>query len=364
MILASQIKEAIRPLGQDIDDDVFDYLGTLIKETISTSSSNNNSILTIIEDICSTYIPGYIELSKNEQTRIANKLQNMKMLVSSSLSSSSSSKGESSTNTKTKSDSSTTTNTKTIIPLNFSSLPPVSDDIWNVSSPNASNNIPISLNSLLNPQDLLPEETNQTPELSIPYNNNDDDNNTSDSDAEPFVSEIEILMKKVSSSQVSELQSLFPHLSDEISRYILGKVSITSTNNATIISSAAEYILEHPDTEKELTQIKEQETKQYQDRQKRRKEEYEKERKAKAILLHRYDEREDDSDKKFCPTIPKEMQRTYRKGEKVLKYLDGKIIHMKPGEKYFVEENTQEYGTAHSLKIKKKGQGGKSPGFK
>jgi hypothetical protein len=60
---------------------------------------------------------------------------------------------------------------------------------------------------------------------------------------------------------------------------------------------------------------------------------------------------------------------TLPKGAKVIKYLDGKPIHMKPSEKFVVEKDEREDLLSSSLpqttlKIKKKGQGGASPGFK
>ena len=87
---------------------------------------------------------------------------------------------------------------------------------------------------------------------------------------------------------------------------------------------------------------------------------------AKAAAMARYDEREDDAGRRYRPSLPPEVAKELPKGTKVVKYLEGKPVHVRPSEKYIVEKDPDEPPgpPPTTLKIKKKGQGGASPGFK
>lgn len=92
----------------------------------------------------------------------------------------------------------------------------------------------------------------------------------------------------------------------------------------------------------------------------------EEDRAIKAALLARFDERPDDSDRRHRPMLPKEMLASQPK--RVVKYVDGRQVVVGRNEKYIVE--AVEAGPlapavpVSIIKIKKKGQGGASPGFR
>lgn len=90
----------------------------------------------------------------------------------------------------------------------------------------------------------------------------------------------------------------------------------------------------------------------------------EEDRAVKAALLARFDERPDDSDKRHRPMLPKEMMAAQPK--RVVRYVDGRQVVVGRNEKYIVEaaEESPAPAAASIIKIKKKGQGGTSPGFR
>jgi hypothetical protein len=167
-------------------------------------------------------------------------------------------------------------------------------------------------------------------------------------------SELELLLAKARPELVAGLRGLFPHLSEEALRFALGRAGGD-------LPGAAEWALEH-DAESEYRAEAERDEARAATAAARRASEAAAEARARRETLKKFDEREDDTGKLHRPGLPPEMLQTHKKGDRVMKYLDGRPVYVRPGEKFF-EEPVQQFGTAHSLKIKKKGQGGASPKF-
>jgi hypothetical protein len=91
---------------------------------------------------------------------------------------------------------------------------------------------------------------------------------------------------------------------------------------------------------------------------------------VKAAVMQRFDERPDMSDVTFTPSLPREMLGggTGRGGgaKKLLRYVDGREVWVGKGERFIVEEVGPAAPPipASFIKVKKKGQGGATPGFK
>lgn len=92
---------------------------------------------------------------------------------------------------------------------------------------------------------------------------------------------------------------------------------------------------------------------------------------VKAAVMQRFDERPDMSDVTFTPSLPREMLGggTGRGGggaKKLLRYVDGREVWVGKGERFIVEEvgPAAPPMPASFIKVKKKGQGGATPGFK
>ena len=83
---------------------------------------------------------------------------------------------------------------------------------------------------------------------------------------------------------------------------------------------------------------------------------------AKRAMLARFGEVADDGDVVHRPTVAVSAAR--KKGERVMRYVDGVPVFLPAGEKFIVEKAPDTAGSFVSLKIKKKGSGGPSPGFK
>ena len=82
----------------------------------------------------------------------------------------------------------------------------------------------------------------------------------------------------------------------------------------------------------------------------------------KAVLA-RFSESVENSDVIHRPRAPAPSSAP-KKGERVLRYVDGVPVHLSAREKFIVEKPLDSAGTFVSLKIAKKGSGGPSPGFK
>lgn len=161
---------------------------------------------------------------------------------------------------------------------------------------------------------------------------------------------------------VRSLQALLPDLSDRAALYALLRCPSRS------VEAAADYCLEH-DVAAEVAE----EGRRVEERGRAgaaaRAEEARAEDDARRRVLDRYDERPDDKEVVYRPGLPQGEKR--KKGEKVLAYVDGRAVFVKPGEKYVVEKAAElpagttvgPAGAASPIKIKRKGQGGASPGF-
>ena len=183
-----------------------------------------------------------------------------------------------------------------------------------------------------------------------------------DDERSKTLSEFDVLLLSIKPSDVTQLQALFPDVHEEHLRY-----AIASTGGASsCIEKAASFLLEN-DIETLINEIKKDINQRHNAESALAKANRVKEDQAKAAALARYDEQVDDKDKRYRPTLPPEMLVTLPKGAKVVKYLDGKPIYLKPSEKFIIEKDEREElltTPQTTLKIKKKGQGGASPGFK
>ena len=84
---------------------------------------------------------------------------------------------------------------------------------------------------------------------------------------------------------------------------------------------------------------------------------------ARRQTLKRFDEAPDARGVTHVPLVA--FAAPPKKGVAVLRYVEGQAVHLRPGEKFIVEKGAEPVaGTVVALKIKKKGQGGASPGFK
>jgi hypothetical protein len=84
---------------------------------------------------------------------------------------------------------------------------------------------------------------------------------------------------------------------------------------------------------------------------------------VRAAVLARFSETVENSDVIHRPRAPAPSSAP-KKGERVLRYVDGVPVHLSAREKFIVEKPVDSAGTFVSLKIAKKGSGGPSPGFK
>lgn len=155
---------------------------------------------------------------------------------------------------------------------------------------------------------------------------------------------------------VQHLRGLYPHLSDADAVFVLDKCEGN-------VETAAEYVLDH-DVAGEVAEAAAADAARAAAEAERRTAEARADAAARARMLARFDEAPDDAGKRYAPTLPQEMLKTRKKGEKELKWVDGQRISVPAGQKFLIEAPKEEFGQVHSLKIKKKGQGGASPGFK
>jgi len=281
---ASNLRVALRPLADDIDDDVLCFLF----EELSTTETSSFSI---IDDTLTTFIPLFVDQPTDRRRAIVQRTQ---MLFKKGLSESTSTAVERSSSLKK-----------------------------NVST-------------------------------SMVVDKIDDDKRSK------TVSELDILLLSVKPSDVTQLQALFPDVHEEHLRYAIASTGGSSS----CIEKAASFLLEN-DIETLINEIKKDINQRDNAESALAKTIRLKEEQAKASLLSRYDEQVDDKDKRYRPTLPPEMLVTIPKGAKVVKYLDGKPIHLKPSEKFIIEKDEELLTIPQTtLKIKKKGQGGASPGFK
>jgi hypothetical protein len=285
----------LRPLADDIDDDVLCFLF----EEITTSGSTSFSS---IEETLLTYIPLFVDLSTDHRRSIVQRTQAL---------------------LKKESDTSSTT---------------LLDDLY----------------------DSKKIQTIQTSQTS---NSRGSDHFNKDDIHAVTLSEAEILMLSAKTSDIPPLQALFPDLKEEHLRFALGSTGGASST----IEKAASFLLEN-DIESLVRDAKKEVDRRRSTEYAKAKALVAKEEQVKASALARYDEQIDDKDKRYRPTLPPEMLVSHPKGAKVIKFLDGKAIYMKPSEKFFIEKDEDTASSAlpppTTLKIKKKGQGGASPGFK
>ncbi len=283
---ASNLRVALRPLADDIDDDVLCFLF----EELANSTTETSSF-SIIDDTLTTFIPLFVDQPTDRRRAIVQRTQ---MLFKKGLSESTSTALERSTSLKK-----------------------------NVST-------------------------------SMVVDKIDDDKRSK------TVSELDILLLSVKPSDVTQLQALFPDVDEEHLRYAIALTGGSSS----CIEKAASFLLEN-DIETLINEIKKDINQRDNAESALAKTIRLKEEQAKAAALARYDEQVDDKDKRYRPTLPPEMLVTLPKGAKVIKYLDGKPIHLKPSEKFIIEKDEELLTIPQTtLKIKKKGQGGASPGFK
>ena len=86
---------------------------------------------------------------------------------------------------------------------------------------------------------------------------------------------------------------------------------------------------------------------------------------SRRAVKQRCEEREElDAGKTHKPRVPELEGPSEKKGATVKRYVEGSVVFLRPGEKFLVEKPTGPDPYAVSLKVKKKGQGGASPGFK
>lgn len=289
----------MRPLADDIDDDVLCFLF----EEITTSGSTSFSS---IEETLLTYIPLFVELSTDQRRSIVQRTQAL---------------------LKKELDTSSTT---------------LLDDL------NDSKKI----------------QTIQTSQNTIITSNSSGSDHFNIDDIHAItLSEAEILMLSAKTSDIPPLQALFPDLKEEHLRFALGSTGGASST----IEKAASFLLEN-DIESLVRDAKKEVDRRRSTEYAKAKALVAKEEQVKASALARYDEQIDDKDKRYRPTLPPEMLVSHPKGAKVIKFLDGKAMYMKPSEKFFIEKDEDTASSAlpppTTLKIKKKGQGGASPGFK
>jgi len=283
---ASNLRVALRPLADDIDDDVLCFLF----EELANSTTETSSF-SIIDDTLTTFIPLFVDQPTDRRRAIVQRTQ---MLFKKGLSESTSTAVERTSSLKK-----------------------------NVS-------------------------------ISMVVDKIDDDKRSK------TVSELDILLLSVKPSDVTQLQALFPDVHEEHLRYAIASTGGSSS----CIEKAASFLLEN-DIETLINEIKKDINQRHNAESALAKTIRLKEDQAKASLLSRYDEQVDDKDKRYRPTLPPEMLVTLPKGSKVIKYLDGKPIHLKPSEKFIIEKDEELLTIPQTtLKIKKKGQGGASPGFK
>jgi hypothetical protein len=288
---AKALRVALRPLADDIDDDVLSFLF----DELSTTTT-----MSLIEDILLTFVPLFSDQTSDKRRAIAQKTQ---VLLRKELS-------------------------------ECASASTVVEKSTNSNNKNVSNS------------------SSQLVERVV-------EDRKSDS-----LSETEILILSVKSSDIIQLQALFPDVNEEHLKFALASTGGASSS----IEKAASFLLEN-DIETLIFHMKKDIDQRHSIKIAEAKAIRAKEEQAKVSALARYDEQIDDKDKRYRPTLPPEMLVTLPKGAKVIKYLDGKPIHMKPSEKFVIEKDEREDLLASSLpqttlKIKKKGQGGASPGFK
>lgn len=165
---------------------------------------------------------------------------------------------------------------------------------------------------------------------------------------------------------VDSLRGLLPHLSPSEAVYALGQCRGS-------VECAADYCCEH--NVAALVQAEQaQEGEREKAREAARAEEARAEEEARRRVKERYDEVEEDKGRRYTPTLPKDMGggQARKKGEKILAFIDNQPVYVRPGEKYITEKAPEPApgttvgpaGVAVPLKMKKKGQGGASPGFR
>jgi hypothetical protein len=278
---AKALRVALRPLADDIDDDVLSFLF----DELSTTTT-----MSLIEDILLTFVPLFSDQTSDKRRAIAQKTQ---VLLRKELS-------------------------------ECASASTVVEKSTNSNNKNVSNS------------------SSQLVERVV-------EDRKSDS---------------LSETEIIQLQALFPDVNEEHLKFALASTGGASSS----IEKAASFLLEN-DIETLIFHMKKDIDQRHSIKIAEAKAIRAKEEQAKVSALARYDEQIDDKDKRYRPTLPPEMLVTLPKGAKVIKYLDGKPIHMKPSEKFVIEKDEREDLLASSLpqttlKIKKKGQGGASPGFK
>jgi hypothetical protein len=176
--------------------------------------------------------------------------------------------------------------------------------------------------------------------------------------APPPLSELAMLMAKVPPAAVASLRALFPALSPAAAAAALAR---TGGSN---LELAAGYVLEH-DVEAEVAAEEARQAERVAEAAAAARARAAAEARARAAALQRFDETPDDSGRRYAPTLPREMQKSFKKGEKVVKYLEGRPLFMRPTDKYYEEPRVDAAAAGGtSLKIKTKGQGGASPVFK
>ena len=177
------------------------------------------------------------------------------------------------------------------------------------------------------------------------------------------LSEFEIVLASAggaeASAQLPALRALFPQLSDVHLRFALGSTGGASSS----AERAAAFLLERGDgaVEAEVAAaLAAQARRQGEEGRRRALDEARGAAQAKAAALARYDERPDDAGVVHRPSLPREMLEAPGKKDKVIKWLDGRPLHMKASEKFFVEAPPQQ-PQGEMLKMRKKGSGGMYP---
>lgn len=290
------IRAALQPCADDLDEDVLQYLKSILLDCKSVGE---------VVETAATFIPGFADNTEKQQQAMAVKLQKAMKDGGSGGCSSSSAVGAGGRRSKPGAGHGlASSSTGMVIDIKPGAT---EEEIWAAGAAAAA---------------AVAAGAGSSTADNAGADGGDEEND----ELRPR-SEFEVLLSRVEPVLVSELRSLFPHLSEQAAQFALGR------NNNTV-AAAAEYVLEN-DVEAELNDELEKEKKREVDTARRRAAADAEAARAKAATLKRFDEREDDSGKSYRPSIPKEMQTTYKKGEKVLKYLDGRPVYMRPGDKFF-----------------------------
>lgn len=145
---------------------------------------------------------------------------------------------------------------------------------------------------------------------------------------------------------VEMLLPMFPDFSPELCVYALQKCNKN-------IEDTVDYLLTNENVVEEFRTYRGKQVEQ-------EKKEKETDEAIKKIVLARYD---DGLNGIKVPVTPYPLVSKEKKGEKVLRYVDGQPVWLNASEKFIVEKQPEDPSTMVSIKIKRKGQGGPSPGF-